>query len=107
MTEESGAQPYPLRKPITLDDFTRVCGHFVSDTNVNNGYGCDHPENESKSDRDASMDGEPGVFKCYQFTCPIASAIYRDDPRDVRMMRGYGFKDEEWDDDGQWMQPWR
>ena len=33
---------------IDLDELTKYCGHFVGDTNINNGYGCNHPDNEDQ-----------------------------------------------------------
>lgn len=60
------------------------CGYFNSDTDLNNGYGCDHPENEEKEYCDI-MKREQG--KCYTFSCPIAYSITMDNDEDVEIMR--------------------
>jgi hypothetical protein len=60
---------------ITINALARRCGYFNSDTNVNNGYGCDHP-NQEQTDLDENGE-EQG--KCYSFSCPIAyEADYED-----------------------------
>lgn len=59
------------RKPMVCGLETHIdtlfgrnrCGWANSDTEKNNGYGCDHPEQE---------DVEDGQGRCFSFTCPIA-----------------------------------
>ena len=48
---------------ITLDDLVKKCGHFNPHTDVNNGYGCNHPKQE---------DIEEGQGRCFNVSCPIA-----------------------------------
>jgi len=53
---------------IDLDDLTRICGYFDSDSDANNGYGCIHPENIKDNE------GE-----CHSYSCPVAvEAEYED-----------------------------
>jgi len=50
-------------KPIVveLDELCRVCGYFNSDTNVNNGYGCNAPDNQEAEL--IKINGEVECFK--------------------------------------------
>ena len=50
-------------KPIVvgLDELCRVCGYFNPDTNVNNGYGCDAPDNQEAEL--VKVNGETERFK--------------------------------------------
>ena len=54
----------------SINELTEFCGYFTMDTEVNNGYGCMHIDNEyiGEDCRDLCM----GM--CYAFACPIASA---------------------------------
>lgn len=55
------------RKVAVFDDFAYACHYFTSDTSVNNGYGCNHPEQEESDPDDSGK--EQG--KCYCFSCPL------------------------------------
>jgi len=50
-------------KPIVihLDELCRACGYFNPDTNVNNGYGCDAPDNQEAEL--VKINGETERFK--------------------------------------------
>lgn len=55
------------RKVVGFDEFAYACPYFNNDTNVNNGYGCDHPKQEEiELDDDGKEKG-----KCYCFSCPL------------------------------------
>ena len=47
-------------KPIILEinALANICGYFEG-SEVNNGYGCNHPDQEEKG-------------KCYAFSCPLS-----------------------------------
>lgn len=68
------------KRLIMLDDLVCICGHYNPDTNVNNGYGCNHP-NQEQTDIDKETGKEQG--KCYGFSCPIA---YTADLEDMRKL---------------------
>lgn len=71
-----------------IDDFATECGYFNGATDANNGYGCNHPEQEEYEmlyledgythrgyDYD---DSKPKTKqgKCYAFSCPLAAKCY-------------------------------
>lgn len=69
---------------IEIDELTKHCGHFVGDTNVNNGYGCNHPDNEDQEKvtindnpepfghkYEADEDGKHKLGLCYCSVCPL------------------------------------
>lgn len=63
---------------MTLDELTRVCGFYSSESIVNNYYNCAHPENgEPEYDEELKKD----VGKCVHFYCPLASDREEDDFR--------------------------
>lgn len=68
-------------KIIDIDTLCSVCGYFTSNTDANNHYGCNHPDQEEYEDCYKDEDGythrsdkEPQVKqgKCYSFSCPLA-----------------------------------
>lgn len=50
------------RKAIPFDTFVRNCDYFNGNANVNNGYGCMHPEQEEKQHDEGC---------CFCFSCPL------------------------------------
>lgn len=65
-----------MRQLIMIDQLTKICGYYNGDVSVNNGYGCDHPD-QDETDFDDDLGREQG--KCYCHSCPIAhSADYED-----------------------------
>ena len=73
-----------MKQIISLDELADRCGYFTSETDANNGYGCNHPDQEETemlykdesgyTHRDCTS--EKTTFKqgkCYASTCPIAS----------------------------------
>lgn len=88
------------KKPIHLDTLVRKCGYFNTDTNVNNCYGCDHPE-QDETELDEDTGKEQG--RCHSFTCPIASELCpNEEPEDRKYFEDgkYGWKSCT---DGDWM----
>lgn len=72
-------------KAVHIDTLAGVCGFHTSQTDANNGYGCNHPEQEEyeycHEDKDGYMhrsDDLPQVKqgKCYAFSCPLADECY-------------------------------
>lgn len=62
---------------VSFEEFAYVCPYFTSQTAVNNGYGCTHPEQE-ETDPDSENGGiEHG--KCYDFSCPLCLTTEEED----------------------------
>ena len=69
---------------MDINSLACVCGYFTGDTDANNGYGCNHPEQEQYEelyDDDGYTcrgfeddDSKPKVRqgKCFASSCPIA-----------------------------------
>lgn len=82
-----------MLKIIHIDELVCKCGHFNSETNVNNGYGCNHPEQEEKEkDWDGNIQG-----KCYSFSCPLASEADLEDMKKYDKDLYKEYKNEEYD----------
>lgn len=63
------------RKAVIFDDFAHVCPYSTAQYDVNNGYGCKHPDQE---ETDPDKDGiERG--KCYCWSCPLGYELDMDD----------------------------
>lgn len=60
-----------MRKAVVFDDFSYQCPYFEGDTDVNNGYGCTHPENEKERGEDIS--------RCYCSYCPLGTEADEED----------------------------
>lgn len=59
--------PLYERKVALFDDFAFACPFFTNDFDVNNGYGCTHPEqDETDEDKEGIERG-----KCYCWSCPL------------------------------------
>lgn len=52
------------RKAVPFDTFVGGCNYFDSNSDVNNGYGCTHPEQEEK---------QKGKGCCFCFSCPLGT----------------------------------
>ena len=75
-----------MRKIIVeLDSLMSVCGYGTSQTDANNGYGCNHPDQEEFEMLYEDKDGythrgyeedetkkETRQGKCYSWSCPLA-----------------------------------
>jgi len=79
-----------MRHILSLDELSGECGFFTSETDANNGYGCNHPNQEEyeilhKDKQGYTHRGYPpskSTFKqgkCYSFSCPIASVCMPED----------------------------
>lgn len=62
-----------MHKIVTFDDFAYACPYFESETDVNNGYGCNHSEQDEIED---------GQGKCYCWSCPLGFEAEADDADD-------------------------
>ena len=73
-----------MKKIISLDKLCDICGYFTSRTDANNGYGCNHPDQEETEMLYKDKSGythrgfspKSSTFKqgkCYASTCPIAT----------------------------------
>lgn len=52
------------REAVLFDMFVGGCNYFDSNSDVNNGYGCTHPEQEEK---------QKGKGCCFCFSCPLGT----------------------------------
>lgn len=73
--------------PIHIDSLASECGFFEK-SEVNGGYGCNHPEQEEK---------ENGCGKCYDFSCPIAARLEPSEPLDKPIYKAFGMAGDEYD----------
>jgi hypothetical protein len=56
---------------IDIDELANRCGYFTSETCVNSGYGCNHPDQEMTREL-KDEDGRMHVQGCcYSFSCPL------------------------------------
>lgn len=79
-------------KIVNINDLMNVCGYGTSNTQVNNGYGCNHPEQEDTED--VFMDGDGNTEyceseevnakqgKCFASGCPLGHLCTPDDARE-------------------------
>lgn len=51
VTIESSIETQKTKRVVVFDEFARVCKYFDPTTNVNNGYGCNHPAQEEREAR--------------------------------------------------------
>ena len=67
---------------LHIDALIQRCGWFTSATDVNGGYGCNHPE---------QRECEGGQGRCHTSSCPVASCFDDfDDPHVVAAAAKYG-----------------
>lgn len=74
--------------PVHIDSLASECGYFDGRSPENNGYGCNHPEQEEK---------ENGYGKCYDFSCPIACRLEPSEPLDKPIYKTFGLNGDEYD----------
>lgn len=99
---------------MDLDELTKHCGHFVADTDLNNGYGCNHPDNEAQEK--VSINENPGPFGhryevnengkhkfgcCYCFVCPFGHIPYLADLKELDKDLYDEYKDDKPDDESE------
>ena len=90
---------------IDIDDLVCLCGCFVSDTHVNNGYGCNHPRAYERGEIDE------GIGLCHAKGCPLGNEFVRgmgcdeDDKLDVDDLKrlGLDIDDECWFEEGRFV----
>ena len=80
-----------MTKIIHIDEMVEICGFFTTDIEVNNGYGCKHPEQE-ETDIDHCTWKEHG--KCYSWSCPLANEADLEDMKEYDMKLYEDWKDE-------------
>jgi hypothetical protein len=81
---------------INIDELTQICGYFTGATDANNGYGCNHPEQEEfemlwmdnegythrgYDDDDSRPKTKQG--KCYAFSCPLCGKCDLEDVKEL------------------------
>lgn len=81
-------------KIIHIDEMVEICGFFTTETTVNNGYGCKHP-NQEETDVDFRTDKKHG--KCYCWSCPLANEADLQDMKKLDQELYDDWKDEEYD----------
>jgi hypothetical protein len=70
---------------LHIDALVQRCGWFTMDTELNNGYGCNHPETEIEFECDGDQ------RRCNPSSCPVASCFDDwGDPDVVRDAAEYG-----------------
>lgn len=79
-----------LQEVIHIDELADECGYSNSETEVNNGYGCDHPDQEEYEIIDGNKCG-----KCYSFSCPIAPSLSPGYDEDKEILIKNGLDDSE------------
>lgn len=64
-----------MRQAVVFDDFAFRCQFFNGETEVNNGYGCDHPKQENTNeDEDGNEQG-----CCFCHSCPLGVEAEQED----------------------------
>jgi len=94
---------------VELNDLCSVCGFFNKNTEINNGYGCNHPD-QQETEYAILKDGHTfrpiGVVypekavtqgKCYSFSCPLAEECDLQDLKENDIDRYNEWKDAEFD----------
>jgi hypothetical protein len=82
------------RRIIHIDEMVQICGYFTTETTVNNGYGCKHPDQEEQ-DEDLYTGRQHG--KCYAFNCPLAPEADLQDMKELDQELYDEWKNEEYD----------
>ena len=66
-----------MRKVVLFEDFAYQCPFFNSDTDANNGYGCNHPYQMETQEWDGKEIG-----CCFCFSCPLGIEAEQEDLTD-------------------------
>jgi hypothetical protein len=94
-----------------IDNVTQECGWFTSNTDVNNHYGCLHPEQEDVEEEDEEHNHRRGIHgpppfhcgRCFTFTCPLGAELNpSEEPEDAEEFRKHGDDPAQFSD-GEWM----
>jgi len=78
-------------KVVHIDELANVCGYFTTQTDANNHYGCNHPDQEefemlyrdehgyTRRDYEESDTPNAKQGKCYAWSCPLATECHLED----------------------------
>lgn len=61
-----------MKKAVLFDEFSYQCPFFISDTDINNGYGCSHTEQEEREEGKT-------IGSCFCHTCPLGIEAEEED----------------------------
>lgn len=93
-------------KVVHIDELANVCGYFATQTDANNGYGCNHPDQEEfemlyqdNKGYTHREDKEPKVKQgmCYAWSCPLATECDLQDLKEHSQVYYEEWKDREYD----------
>lgn len=93
-------------KVVHIDELANVCGYFTTKTDINSGYGCNHPEQECfeiayQDDEGYTRieDKEPKVKqgRCHCYSCPLATECNLEDLKKYSPEDYDDWKDHEYD----------
>lgn len=66
-----------MRKAVSFNEFAYNCKYFNFETEINNGYGCDHPEQRETEEENGKDQG-----RCHCFCCPLGVEAEQQDLTD-------------------------
>ena len=93
-------------KVVEIDELASVCGYFTTETDANNHYGCNHPDQEEfemmyrTEDGYTSRSGRGTRIKqgmCYSWSCPLATECDLQDLKEHDLERYECWKDCKYD----------
>ena len=93
-------------KVVEIDELASVCGYFTTETDANNHYGCNHPDQEEfdmmyrNEDGYTSRIGRGTRIKqgmCYSWSCPLATECDLQDLKEHDLERYECWKDCKYD----------
>lgn len=93
-------------KVVEIDELSDVCGYFTNQTDANNHYGCNHPDQDEfemmyqDEDGYTSRTGKETKVKqgmCYSWSCPLATECDLQDLKEHDQERYDEWKDCECD----------
>jgi hypothetical protein len=89
-----------VREIVNFDQFSeRECPYFRPNWNVNNGFGCAHPEQEDTDDMELANGRIVERGRCYFFSCPLGASISpHTEPLDAEMLRRAGKNPDDYGD---------
>lgn len=61
-----------MRKAVIFDEFASCCPFLNSETDVNNGYGCEYEKNDE-------VESGEEMARCYCFSCPLGVEAEQED----------------------------
>jgi hypothetical protein len=66
-----------MMKAVLFDSFASNCQFFNCNTEINNGYGCNHPDQEETEEENGKEQG-----RCHCFCCPLGIEAEQEDLTD-------------------------